>query len=79
MTIDKLAAMHHAQPFRPFRIHMANGRHLDVKHPDFLAHTPTGRTVIVTRLDETFEVIDLLLVSSLEVINGKAATRRKRK
>jgi len=69
--------MHHAQPFRPFRMHLADGRNILVKHPDFLAYTPTGRTVIVTRLDETYEVIDLLLVATLEVVDGKPGRRRK--
>lgn len=74
MTIEQLRAMHTARPFRPFRIHMADGRDCDVLHPEFLAHTPTGRTVMVAKADETFEIIDLLLVTSLEPINGQ--TRR---
>jgi len=40
---------------------LADSRHLDVEHPEFLAHTPSGRTVMVAKADETFEVIDLLL------------------
>ncbi len=79
MTIDQLRQMHHAQPFRPFRIHLADGRDLDVEHPDFLAYTPTGRTVVLTRLDETFEVIDLLIVTTLEAIDGKPRGRTKRR
>ena len=74
MTIEQLRAMHAARPFRPFRIHMADGRDVEVQHPEFLAHTPTGRTIMVAKADETFEIIDLLLVTSLEPINGR--TRR---
>jgi hypothetical protein len=29
------------------------------------------------RLDETFEVVDLMLVTSLEVIDGSPRTRRR--
>jgi hypothetical protein len=61
MTIEQLRQFHQARPFRPFRIHLADSRHLDVEHPEFLAHTPSGRTVMVAKADETFEVIDLLL------------------
>ena len=43
-----------------------------MSHPEFLAHTPTGRTITIARPDESFEVIDLLLVTSLEPINGEA-------
>jgi len=71
MTIESLAQALHSQPFRPFRVHMASGRHLDVNHPDFIARSPSGRTAIIYKEDETFEVIDLLLVASLEVLNGK--------
>ena len=79
MTIEQLRRMHQARPFSPFRVHMADGRHLDVSHPEFLAHTPTGRTIMIARPDESFEVIDLLLVTSLEPINGKPRSRRPRK
>ena len=71
MTIEQLRQMHQTRPFRPFRVHMADGRHLEVAHPEFLAHTPTGRTVMIARPDESFEVVDLLLVTSLEPIDGK--------
>ena len=75
MTVEQLRQVHHAQPFRPFRIHLADSRHLDVEHPEFLAYNPTGRTVIVTRSDDTFDVIDVFLVTSIEVFNGQS--RRK--
>ena len=70
MTITQLREMHQARPFRPFRVHLADGRHLDVAHPEYLSHSPSGRTVIITKRDDTFEVIDLLLVTSVEVLNG---------
>ena len=71
MTIEQLRQMHQARPFRPFRVHLAGGRHLNVAHPEFLAHTPTGPTVMIARPDESFEVVDLLLVTSVEPIDGK--------
>ena len=48
MTIEQLRRMHQTRPFHPFRVHMADGRHWDVVHPEFLAHTPTGRTRVLT-------------------------------
>ena len=72
MRVEELVQMQRSQPFRAYRIHMADGRYLDVQHPDFVARSPSGRTAIVYKVDETFEVIDLLRVSSLEVINGKS-------
>ena len=79
MTIEQLRQMHQARPFTPFRVHVADGRHLDVGHPEFLAHIPTGRTIMIARPDESFEVIDLLLVTSLEPIDGKPRSRRQRR
>ena len=79
MTVEQLKAMQQAQPFQPYRMHMADGRHLDVAHRDFLARSPAGRTVVVCKPDETFEVVDLLLVASLKVLDGKRNGRRGRR
>lgn len=72
MTIEQLQQMHQALPFQPFRVHLADGRRLDVHHPEFLAQSPTGRTMSIGKPNGAFEVVDLLLVTSLEVLNGKA-------
>jgi hypothetical protein len=74
MTVEQLIQMQHTQPFQPYRMHLADGRKIEVRHPDFLARSPTGRTVIIYKPDETFEVVDLLLVVSLEVLNGNVQT-----
>jgi hypothetical protein len=67
-------------PFEPFRVHMADGRSIDVPHPDFMHLSPTGRRLIVDRSDDSFEVIDVLLVTSVETLpkNGAKARRRRR-
>lgn len=76
MTIEQLRKAHQARPFEPFQLHLADGRKFNVKHPEFLAQFPGGRTVIVTLPDQSFEVIDLLLVTSIHVGNGKPRKRR---
>ena len=65
MTIEQLTTVLHTQPFHPFRIHMTDGRSVNVAHPDFLSRSPAGRTVIVYKQDETFEIIDMLLVINI--------------
>ncbi len=77
VTLEQLLAKQRAQPFRPYRIHLAAGRHVDVAHPEFLARSPSGRTATVYTSEEGSQVIDLLLVTSLEDLNGRAARRRK--
>ena len=67
MTIKQLRNIHQAQPFRPFVMHMADGRNLQVPHREFLSHSSSGRTVIVHHHDDNFSIGDLLLVNEVEV------------
>jgi hypothetical protein len=81
MTTEQLRDMLSVHPFRPFRVHLADGRALDIQHPEFVGFGG-GRTFVVYTRDDHFEVVDLLLVSSLEVIDGKsrrAAQTKRRK
>jgi len=80
MTIEQLRTMHRATPFRPFDIHLADGRSLPVEHPEVLAIVPPGRTIAVGLGDGTAEIVDLLLVTSLKPRakgrNGQPKRRR---
>jgi hypothetical protein len=67
MTVEQLKNVHQAKPFRPFTIHMGDGRTFRIEHPEFLSRSPSGRTIIVHQSDESFRVLDLLLVTGLEV------------
>ena len=71
MTTEQFRATLHQQPFRPFTIRMADGRAFEVTHRDFVALSQSGRTVIVFQPDESYSVLDLLLMSELEVQNGQ--------
>ena len=77
MRMDELKTIHLAQPFRPFVLHMGDGRSLTVKHPDFLARSPNGRTAIVFGDGDAFEVVDIMLVTGIEVPNGSGGVRRR--
>jgi len=79
MAIEQVRKLHQARPFQPFRMHLADSRSLDVVHPELLAISEPGRTVIVVTGDESlYEVVDLLLVTSLEVLNGRAKAGRRK-
>jgi hypothetical protein len=71
MTSEQFKSTLHLQPFRPFTIRMADGRAFEVLHPDFVAQSPSGRTVIVFHRDESYSVLDLLLMTELSVANGQ--------
>jgi hypothetical protein len=79
MTVEQLRAAYNAQPFRPFVIHLADGRSVAVHHREFIMTVPSGRTIVVCQPDDTLNIIDLLLVTDLEiktVANGSAKKRR---
>lgn len=67
MTAEQLRAMREANPFRPFTIHLADDRTLDVPHRDFMSLSPSGRIIIVYQPNDAFNVVDLYLVTDLEV------------
>ncbi len=68
MTINSLRDLIHAVPFQAFTIRLADGRSVEVPHPDFILVTGGGRTAIVaSAVDDHFTIVDLLLVTQLEV------------
>jgi hypothetical protein len=80
MTIEQLQAVYKAQPFRPFVLHLADGRQIPVNHPDFILAYPSGRTVFVVQPDDTANIVDLLLVSDIELKTaGNGAGKRRRR
>jgi hypothetical protein len=70
MTIEQIDTVHKARPFRPFRIHMADGTSVPVPHPEMMFRTRGGRTVFVNTGGENVEIIDLLLVTKITMGNG---------
>ena len=67
MTAEQLRTMRDTNPFRPFVIHLADGRAFTIPHRDFVSQSPGGRTIIVYGSDESFSVLDLFLVTELEI------------
>jgi hypothetical protein len=56
-----------ARPFQPVVLHLADGRSLEIPHSDFASISQSGRRVIVEKSDDTFEIVDVLLINSVEV------------
>ena len=78
-TIDQLREIHHAQPFRRFKLELADGNYLDVPHPECLSYFGKGRTIAVAVSDNVIKVIGLMLVASIEIDSVARHRRRKRK
>jgi hypothetical protein len=78
-TIEKVREFYKQQPFRPFVMHLADGRNILVQHREFIATAPSGRTVTVYQPDDTLNVVDLLLVTDLEIKPSSNGAKRRRK
>ena len=79
MTLEKIRDFYKAQPFRPFVLHLADGREIPVLHQEFILAVPSGRTIVVCQPDDTLNVIDLLLVTDLELKPGTNGSSKRRK
>jgi hypothetical protein len=77
MKIEKVREALHAQPFRPFWVHLADGGKIPVDHEDFVALEPAGREFIVFQKDNSHQIIDVMLVTRLEV-RAKNGTHKAR-
>ena len=76
MKIEKVREVLHAQPFRPFWIHFADGGRIPVAHEDFVAIDPTGREMLVYLPDGRHQIVDVMLVTRLET-KGNGVTKKK--
>jgi len=65
MTTEQLERFHKTRPFIPFSIFVGDGREIRVDHPEMMAYKPKARTCAVWS-DGAYEVIDLLLVTTLK-------------
>lgn len=72
MTIERIRTLCEQRPFQPFTIRLADGRRIPVPHRDFIALGPGGRTLLVYEPDESFHIVDLLLVTDLHVAAASA-------
>jgi hypothetical protein len=81
MDLNTIREALHRQPFQPFSLRLADGRSLEVPHPDFMAMTK--RIVIVVAEDNSWKAVDPILIVSLGVdpsspsSNGAGRKRRR--
>ncbi len=60
-------------------MHLADGREVPVQSPEFLLTVPSGRTIVVAQPDDTLNIIDLLLVTDLEIKPGGTPPSKRRR
>ena len=79
MTVEQLREAFNNQPFRPFTLHLADGRSIHVPSREMIMSAPNGRTIVVCVGEDRVNIIDLLLVTDLEFQLNETRTKSKRK
>jgi hypothetical protein len=79
MTIDRIRELYNLVPFQPFVIHLADGREIPVVDREYISRAPSGRTLYVSQPDDSFNMIDVLLVTDVEMKKGHNGASRRRK
>ncbi len=67
MTLNQFRQALAKQPFRSFRIILADGRSFTIEHPEFVAMDPRGREVTFYEEDGTQHFIEAMLIAEVIV------------
>ncbi len=79
LAIDQIKELHLARPFKPFRLHLADGRKYDVRHPEFLAFSRSGKTLHFVTESDSIDHIDVLMIVSVEEKPvGRGGSKRRK-
>jgi hypothetical protein len=78
MTIEQLRTVQQATPFRPYILQLADGDRMVVRHPELVLITPGGRTIAVATSADAVKIIDLLLVTAIDIPKNHRRTRALR-
>ena len=72
MTIDRVREVARAVPFKAFILSLTDGRRFRVRHPECIMIPPeASRTVVVAESGESYSIVDLLLVTSIDFGNAR--------
>jgi hypothetical protein len=79
MTVERFKQVLNGTPFRPFTIFTADGLSIPVVSREFVSLSPSGRTVVVFDPQDRMNILDLLLVTNLQVepTNSDRSKRKK--
>ncbi len=73
MNAEQIEKHWKASPFRPFRVYVADGRNFNVPHRDFMWRHPAGRSIFIAAGEDAYEVIDMLMITTLSIGNGSSS------
>jgi hypothetical protein len=75
-TREQVRTMQIAQPFRPFLVKLADGRHFRITHPELISCSANGREMVIHD-DDGMHLIEMLLVVEMTPQTGPVSARRK--
>ncbi len=80
ITPQRLISYVSAEPFRPFRISMASGQTLEIKHPEMISVGRSTASIYFAMSDDPAQArervreVSLMLMESVEPLETKSAT-----
>jgi hypothetical protein len=75
-TREQVRIMQTSQPFRPFLVKLADGRHFRVTHPELISCSANGREMVIHD-DDGMHLVEMLLVVELTPQAVPASPKRK--
>ena len=67
MTKETIKEMLSSEPFKPFSLRLTDGSLVPVPHPEFILITQGGRTAYVNVEGERVKILDLALITAVEL------------
>jgi hypothetical protein len=74
MSPDEIRRRITAVPFKPFVLHIADGRSIPVHSRDFILVSPLGLSVDVYQPDETHDILDTTLITGITLAPPTSTT-----
>ena len=66
MNVKALRELRWKDPFKPFRLHISDGRNIPVDRAEYMAISPAGRAIFVWERDESYHVVDIPMITEFE-------------
>jgi hypothetical protein len=66
MTSNVIRDLLLAVPFRPFTVHVAEGKNFRIEHPECVAILQSERMIFINTKNDDYEWVDVFLVTRVE-------------
>ena len=71
---DRIRELMHQTPFRPFTLHLADGREFRIDHPDYIFASPQlGLEILVSTEEGRIHYISAMQITSIDLLSSVEA------